>query len=92
MMTFCHSALAHNTCAVGNTPSGNNASGFSALPTGNYGGDWIYFGNDATFWSATEHYGYSCEAWYRHLSYDFAYEMRYYDVMSVGMSVRCVRD
>ena len=81
-----------NTCAVGNTPSGNNASGFSALPTGNYGGDWIYFGNDATFWSATEHYGYSCEAWYRHLSYDFAYEMRYYDVMSVGMSVRCVRD
>ena len=66
------------TCAVGNTPSSNNATGFSALPAGNYstytppnyGGYGVgitthrhrEFGNDAYFWTTTTN-------WYSGLTY-----------------------
>ena len=40
-----------NTCAVGNTPSQNNSTGFGALPAGRYDN---HFGTNANFWSATE--------------------------------------
>ena len=46
------------TCCVGNDPSSNNATGFSALPAGNYYGDSYYgFGSYAFFWSATGYDG-----------------------------------
>ena len=76
-------------CAVGDMPSGNNATGFSALPAGDYSGSYS-FGGPANFWSATENYDY--EAWSRSLLYDFADVYRSYDFKWFGLSVRCVRD
>ena len=37
-------------CAIGNNPKDNNASGFSALPTGNYNGTYTGFGRETGFW------------------------------------------
>ena len=37
-------------CAIGNNPKANNASGFSALPTGNYNGTYMGFGRETGFW------------------------------------------
>ena len=80
-----------STCAVGNNPGVNNATGFSVLPAGlyNYG---IYFGFSygADFWSATE--GDDNDAYYRLLYYDYVDVYRYYNDQSYGFSVRCVRD
>ena len=81
-------------CAVGNNPGSNNASGFSALPAGVYGGNYGnygFFGYGAGFWSATE-------------NNDFGAYGRYFDYYNAnvyrgssgykynGFSVRCVRD
>ena len=79
-----------NTCAVGNTPSDNNATGFSALPAGYYYGSYNGFGDCAYFWSATE--GSSTDAWRRSLYYGNAGATRLYDSKSRGFSVRCVKD
>ena len=80
-----------STCAVGNNPSANNATGFSALPAGGYpAGEYGNFGDDANFWSATENY--VNYAYYRGLYYDYAYVSRVVDFKSYGFSVRCVRD
>ena len=78
------------TCSVGNNPSTNNATGFSALPAGYYTGNYDYFGYDAYFWSATEFYDYY--AYYRNLYYFSAYVARSYNYKDDGFSVRCVRD
>ena len=77
-------------CDVGNNPSTNNASGFSALPAGSYYGYYYYFGYTAPFWSATEYY--VSYAWFRALGCYYAYVGRYYGSKSDGRSVRCVRD
>ena len=44
-------------CTAGNDQSTNNATGFSALPAGNYNGYYGHFGYYAAFWSATENEG-----------------------------------
>ena len=79
-----------NICAVGNNPSANNATGFSALPAGSYDGDSNYFGDNANFWSATE--SNDGNAYYRNLDYYFALVFRSYLYKGGGYSVRCVRD
>ena len=80
-----------NTCAVGNTPSQNNSTGFSALPAGLYDGDYLDFGDYALFWSATERN--SDFAYKRTLGYDYAGVSRgNYFTKYLGFSVRCVRD
>ena len=81
-----------NTCAVGNYPSTNNATDFSAFPAGIYNnsGNYVLFGGDVSFWSATafsDHYAY-----YRYLDYNDANVYRYNNYMNYGFSVRCVRD
>ena len=79
------------TCAVGNTPSNNNSTGFCALPAGVYGGSgYSSFGNDAYFWSATE--GSSDHAYRRNLNYNSADVHRSNSGETFGMSIRCVRD
>ena len=78
-----------NTCAVGNTPSQNNSTGFSALPAGYYYGSYAYFGTRAFFWSATEVSGTTYD---RFLHYNFADVYRDYANKYLGNSVRCVRD
>ena len=79
-----------NTCAVGNNPSSNNSTGFSALPAGYFNDFYYVFGNRAILWSATELSG--TNAYYRGLNYSDAFVFggsfsKYY-----GYSVRCVRD
>ena len=79
-----------NTFAVGNDPSTNNATGFSALPAGFYSGNYT-FGTNTHFWSATQRdLARSC---IRFLSRNDDYvssttaALKFY-----GYSVRCVRD
>ena len=81
------------TCTVGNNPSANNATGFSALPAGyyKYDGSYKLFGNHALFWSATERN--DDDAYYRRLCYDISSVKRGDDLGKVfGLPVRCVRD
>jgi len=77
-------------CAVGNDPSTNNASGFSALSAGLYGGEYR-FGYGSFFWSSTE-YG-ETNAYNSYLMYYYAgvYRCSYYSKLH-GFSVRCVHD
>ena len=80
-----------STCAVGNTPSSNNATGFSALPAGNhYGSSFNGSGNYAYFWSSTEYS--SSSAYNRTLIYSNANVHSGYSIKSLGYSVRCLRD
>jgi uncharacterized protein (TIGR02145 family) len=78
------------SCAVGNDRSGNNATGFSALPAGNYLGSYYSFGYNAGFWSSTE-IGNNA-AYYRCLYY-YAAGVGSIDIgKSYGYSVRCLRN
>ena len=82
-----------STCAVGNAPSTNNATGFSAVPAGFCGGSSFYdAGAYANFWSATQNASNPGCAWYRYLRYSNANVGRYSDSKSNGFSVRCLRD
>ena len=79
------------TCAVGNNPSANNATGFSALPAGYYGnGYYNHFGNNAFFWSASVSGVYN--AYCRNLYYNDASVLRTNYYTYYGFSVRCLRD
>ncbi len=79
-----------NTCAVGNAPSSNNATGFSAVPAGSYYGNYGSFGYGVDFWSATQFdssYVFFCSLIYNHaIMYGYIYSK------DNGYSVRCVRD
>ena len=79
-----------STCAVGNTPSNNNVTGFFAVPAGNYFGSYNNFGYTACFWSATQYN--SSYAYNRELNYDTAGVVRYDCNKRYGFSVRCLRD
>jgi uncharacterized protein (TIGR02145 family) len=79
-----------STCAVGNTPSTNNTTGFSILPAGSCYGSYSIFGYIAYFWS-TSLYGdfraYSCSLYYGYYSVNHSNGSQIY-----GYSVRCIRD
>ena len=77
-------------CHVGNDPSANNATGFSARPAGKYDDYYASFGNLAGFWSATQYF--SEFAYGRYLVYSDANVGRNYYFEARGYSVRCVRN
>ena len=80
-----------NNCVVGNDPSSNNATGFSAVPAGLCNGSlFLYAGDSANFWSSPQNGSYT--AYSRFLYYSNAYVNwgNYYE--SYGRSVRCLRD
>lgn len=78
-----------NSCAIGNTPSQNNTTGFSALAAGSYNFNKDLF---ACFWSATEDGGIS-EGNYCSLYFDYTYpELGHNTPEDEAFSVRCVRD
>ena len=79
-----------NTCAVGNTPSNNNATGFSARPSGAYDGNYYSSSSTAYFWTATAYNG--TYAYRRRLNYSNSEVLGGYDSKYEGYSVRCVRD
>ena len=77
------------TCAIGNNPSTNNSTGFSALPAGLSLS--INFGNVADFWSATEETD-NLHACIRILRYNESNVVKSTYYKNYGFSVRCVRD
>ena len=80
-----------NTCAVGNTPASNNATGFSAVPAGYHNASRFYYsGFNANFWSSTEFN--SDLAYDRGLYYNDANVGRNNSHKDSGFSVRCLRD
>ena len=79
-----------DNCDVGNNPSTNNATGFSARPAGSYLGTYSNFGDSAYFWSAAQNN--SDNAYYRVLTYSLAGVHRYYNGKNAGYSVRCIRN
>ena len=78
------------TCAVGNTPSNNNATGFAAMPAGSHGGSSGDFGSSAFYWSATQ--SNSSYAYYRGLNNNSAMVTRSNYSKSIGYSVRCLKN
>jgi len=80
------------TGAIGNTPSTNNKSSFTALPGGGRysNGAFNYVGNYGLWWSSTENG--TSNANYRGLSYDFSYLNGGNSFKVNGFSVRCMRD
>ena len=79
-----------NTCAVGNTQSNNNATGFGALPAGTYRGRYYFFGEGVNYWSATE--SNRLYAYFRGFGNYYAFVGRDVNDKYYGCSVRCLRD
>jgi uncharacterized protein (TIGR02145 family) len=69
-----------------------NESGFTALPSGlrQRDGSFGYFGQDGSYWSATETF--SQYAWNRYLRSEDKVASRVYSYKEVGLSVRCIKD
>ena len=79
-----------NACAIGDTPSTNNATGFYSLPAGYFNMSYRNFGEAAFFWSATQ--SASNSAYYRQLSYNNATMVSSNGRKYLGLPVRCVCD
>ena len=79
-----------DNCDVGNDLSANNATGFSALPAGEYYSNYSGFGKGAEIWSATE--ANSTDPYSFHLWYDTGSVMYAISSKANGYSVRCVRN
>ena len=82
----------NSTCAVGNNPSENNATGFSAVPAGYWNGSsFNHVGTYTRFWSTTATQGSGHSARCRRIAYNSAELGLGSDAYS-GYSVRCLRD
>jgi uncharacterized protein (TIGR02145 family) len=80
-----------SNCVVGNDPSSNNATGFSAVPAGGCLGSTFYYAGDlAYFWSSSQYDG--SLAYDRYLGYSNADVGRHDRSKDYGHSVRCLRD
>ena len=79
------------SCAIGNTPSENNASGFNALPAGMFFGRFDFFGKAARFWSSTSSVALGkCDVF---MFWDEGIvKTSDQEPASVGFSVRCVKN
>ena len=87
------SSSSTGACYVGNDQSTNNATGFSAMPAGEYDGGNFSFGGSANFWTATRNNSYSDRAYYRSLGGSTAVvTASAHGVSNEGYSVRCLRD
>lgn len=76
--------------AVGNNPSTNNATGFSAPPAGFCYGDYSGMGVEAFFWSTRE--STDEDAYYRYLLDGDATVLKSDNSKYFAFSVRCIRD
>ena len=80
-----------NTCEVGNDPTSNNATGFSAVPAGScYGSLFSNAGFYAHFWSSTQYdniFSYNRSMYCNAEDVDKDYRNK-----DIGYSVRCLRD
>jgi uncharacterized protein (TIGR02145 family) len=73
---------------------GTNESGFTGLPGGVrfYYGIFSSLGFMGFWWSSTEYYQPTEDAWYRSLHYDYRNICRHFLHKKSGISVRCLRD
>jgi uncharacterized protein (TIGR02145 family) len=79
----------------GETPTGTDDYGFSALPGGSGDGNEGSFydaGDHGVWWSATEYEDDTDEAWDMNMGYGFEYLNRSYGDKTNRLSVRCVAD
>ena len=82
----------NNTCAVGNNPSANNASGFSAVPAGYWNGSsFTHVGKYTRFWSTTSAGDSGNAGFCRRIAYDGA-NLGIGGNEYFGLSVRCLCD
>ncbi len=80
------------TCDVGNNQSTNNATGFSALPAGNYDDiGYCNSGHYAYFWGSSDFYS-SSGAYSCFFGHDYANVIWGGSSKGDGFSVRCLRD
>ena len=79
------------SCSVGENQATNNASGFSARPSGYYTGPYSGFGSTAFFWSSTD-YPEEGEAWYLSLFYGLPTVGHDGNNKATAFSVRCLRN
>ena len=79
-----------NTCAVGNTPSINNSTGFSAVPAGDFYSSSYYDASYNTYFWSTYYYSYSVKAFT--LYFEGATLGSVLSSKYMGYSVRCIRD
>ena len=81
---------------IGNKPSTNNSSGFTALPGGFRGinGTFYSIGYTGGWWSSDDYYSSNATAGCRDLGYNYSslHEEYYGYLKAVGLSVRCVKD
>jgi uncharacterized protein (TIGR02145 family) len=85
-----------NLNAIGNNPSTNNKTGFSAIASGfrDFKGSFENAGKDCNWWTATEENSFGSDfAWSRHLDYNKKkLESSSHCNKLEGFSVRCVKD
>jgi len=81
-----------NEGSIGKTLEYNNASGFSAIPSGfrYYDGGFFYQGDFCFFWTSSEYD--ASYAWYRMLWDTTCYFNRGYRVKFLGCSIRLIKD
>lgn len=85
-------------CFVGNLPEYNNATGFSAFPSGKAGdcdNDYVVISQvqrEVYFWSSTSCNAYRPAAFVRRILYSGSNVERFYICKKIGISVRCLRD
>ena len=77
------------TCVVGNDQNQNNATGFSAVPAGQYYGSYVGESSSSKFWTSSEN---SSSAYYYNLWEGSTILERTLAMKSYGFSVRCVLD
>ncbi len=79
---------------VGNNPSANNRSGFTALPGGirTSSGSFDDKINGGVWWSSTQAQDFDDLSYYRSLGYDYPSTSSFGHFKSLGVSVRCVKD
>ena len=78
-------------CAVGNTQSNNNRTGFSAVPAGYFrGSSFLGAGANANFWSSTQNGSYNARC--RVLNNASASVIRSSHLKDCGYLVRCVKN
>lgn len=76
-------------CAPGNNLSANNATGFNAMPAGQWAQEHSGFNQYASFWGAS---GSSSTAYSWNLMMNHPYPVVSYDMSEWAYSVRCVRN
>ena len=83
-----------NNCCPGNDLTINNATGFSALPSGwkgYYFNSSTFFESVAGFWNTTSYYGYLCY-WYFERGHSYVKMLEAEMTDGLGFSVRCLKD